>query len=135
MKNLDWNKITYIVFFAIGVIIGIGLMSWLTMFLWNSILVVTFPSVPELSYLMSVGVYLILAMIFGKSWVFGEILWKKWSNLEIPFIIIPLCQNPILTIRVKRVKDVNKKWLIKRIYIKVIDISLCGYIQAMLFMR
>ena len=67
MKNLDWNKITYIVFFAIGVIIGIGLMSWLTMFLWNSILVVTFPSVPELSYLMSVGVYLILAMIFGKS--------------------------------------------------------------------
>ncbi len=67
MRNLDWNKIIYIVFFAIGAIIGIGLMSWLTMWLWNSILVVTFPSVPELSYWMSVGVYLILAMIFGKS--------------------------------------------------------------------
>ena len=67
MTNIDWDKITYIVFFSIGAMIGIGLMSWLTMFLWNSLLVVTFPNVPELSYLMSVGVYLLFAMIFIKS--------------------------------------------------------------------
>jgi hypothetical protein len=66
MKN-EINEIngTFGMLLVVGIVIG--LMSWLTMFLWNTVLVSIFPTLPIISYWLAVGVYVIISMLFGKS--------------------------------------------------------------------
>jgi len=59
-SKTTWGSILAILILTV---IIITLMGWLTMFLWNSVLVTIFPNVPEISYWLAVGVWFIIRIL------------------------------------------------------------------------
>lgn len=59
-SSSDWSTIVAFIFI---VVIMLGLLGWLTMFLWNSVLVALFPSLPEISYWLALGLWIIIRLV------------------------------------------------------------------------
>ena len=63
MKNNEttWGSILAIIILTVIIIAVAG---WLTMFLWNSVLVAIFPNIPTISFWLAVGVWFIIRVLF-----------------------------------------------------------------------